>query len=269
MILVFFFFRIFFKLASWNFFNFRAIFLALSLTTPLSRVADEKLYFEGEQLLIISLLVMFCSFFVILWNLNLTKIIIFEQGMVLLTMAVSIKFLKPTCENGVCSKASTTQIAFFYTSLYIIGIGAGGTKPNISTFGADQFDDLNPHEKKLKASFFNWWMFSAFTGALFATLGLVYIQENLGWGLGYGIPTVGLILSLIIFYVGTPLYRHKVRRTRTPAGDLLRVVVAAIANARLERPTHPSELHELDQQYYITARKRRVHHTPVFRSVSR
>ncbi|KAG6418560.1 hypothetical protein SASPL_120764 [Salvia splendens] len=173
--------------------------------------------------------------------------------------------LKPSCENGVCSKATTTQIAFFYTSLYIIGIGAGGTKPNISTFGADQFDDLNPHEKKLKASFFNWWMFSAFTGALFATLGLVYIQENLGWGLGYGIPTVGLIFSLIIFYVGTPLYRHKVRRTRKPAKDLLRVVVTALANARLDRPTHPSELHELDQEYYITTRKRRVHHTPVFR----
>ncbi|XP_057789548.1 protein NRT1/ PTR FAMILY 5.1 isoform X1 [Salvia miltiorrhiza] len=198
------------------------------------------------------------------WTFTISSLI-YVIGMVLLTMAVSIKLLKPSCENGVCSKATTTQIAFFYTSLYIIGIGAGGTKPNISTFGADQFDDLNPHEKKLKASFFNWWMFSAFTGALFATLGLVYIQENLGWGLGYGIPTVGLILSLIIFYIGTPLYRHKVRRTNKPAGDILRVVVTAVANARLERPAHPSELHELDQHYYITTRKRRVHHTPVFR----
>ncbi|KAH6802237.1 Major facilitator superfamily protein [Perilla frutescens var. frutescens] len=198
------------------------------------------------------------------WTFTLSSLI-YVIGMVLLTMAVSIKFLKPSCENGVCNKATTTQIAFFYTSLYIIAIGAGGTKPNISTFGADQFDDLNPHEKKLKASFFNWWMFSAFTGALFATLGLVYIQENLGWGLGYGIPTVGLILSLIIFYIGTPMYRHKVRRTRHPAGDLLRVVVTAFANANLKLPTHPSELHELDQQYYITTRKRRVHHTPVFR----
>ncbi|KAK6156023.1 hypothetical protein DH2020_010271 [Rehmannia glutinosa] len=198
------------------------------------------------------------------WTFTISSLI-YVIGMVLLTMAVSIKFLKPTCENGVCNKATSTQVAFFYTSLYIIAIGAGGTKPNISTFGADQFDDLNPHEKKLKASFFNWWMFSAFTGALFATLGLVYIQENLGWGLGYGIPTVGLILSLIIFYIGTPMYRHKVRRTKHPAGDILRVVVMAFANARLKLPSHPSELHELDQQYYISTRKRRVHHTPIFR----
>ncbi|PIN01263.1 H+/oligopeptide symporter [Handroanthus impetiginosus] len=198
------------------------------------------------------------------WTFTISSLI-YVIGMVLLTMAVSIKFLKPTCENGVCNKANASQIAFFYTSLYIIAIGAGGTKPNISTFGADQFDDLNPYEKKLKVSFFNWWMFSAFTGALFATLGLVYIQENLGWGLGYGIPTVGLILSLIIFYIGTPMYRHKVRRTRHPAGDLLRVVVMAFANSKLKLPSHPSELHEFDQQYYSTTRKRRVHHTSIFR----
>ncbi|EYU20116.1 hypothetical protein ABFS82_06G057500 [Erythranthe guttata] len=198
------------------------------------------------------------------WTFTISSLI-YVIGMVLLTMAVSIKFLKPTCENGVCNKASTTQIAFFYTSLYTIAMGAGGTKPNISTFGADQFDDFNPDEKKLKASFFNWWMFSAFTGALFATLGLVYIQENLGWGLGYGIPTVGIIFSLIIFYVGTPTYRHKVRRATRPAGDFLRVVSTAFANAKLRVPSDSSELYELDQQYYVSTRKRRVHHSPMFR----
>ncbi|KAL3653422.1 hypothetical protein CASFOL_003103 [Castilleja foliolosa] len=198
------------------------------------------------------------------WTFTISSLI-YVIGMILLTMAVSIKHLKPTCEDGLCNKASPTQIAFFYTSLYIIAIGAGGTKPNISTFGADQFDDFNPHEKKLKASFFNWWMFSTFCGALIATLGLVYIQENLGWGLGYGIPTVGLIFSLIIFYIGTPMYRHKVRRTKHPAGEIIRVIFTAIANAKLRLPSHPSDLHELDQQYYFNSRKRRVHHTPVFR----
>ncbi|KAI5555030.1 hypothetical protein BDE02_19G053400 [Populus trichocarpa] len=117
------------------------------------------------------------------WTFTVSSLI-YAMGMILLTMAVSFKFMKPTCTNGVCNKASPSQIAFFYSALYIIAIGAGGTKPNISTFGADQFDDYNPQEKKLKVSFFNWWMFSSFVGALFATLCLVYIQENLGWGLG-------------------------------------------------------------------------------------
>uniref|UniRef100_A0A5B6YI92 Uncharacterized protein n=1 Tax=Davidia involucrata TaxID=16924 RepID=A0A5B6YI92_DAVIN len=198
------------------------------------------------------------------WTFTVSSLI-YVMGMVLLTMAVSLKFMKPACANEVCNKASTSQIAFFYSSLYIIAVGAGGTKPNISTFGADQFDDYNPHEKKLKASFFNWWMFSSFIGALVATLGLVYVQENLGWGLGYGIPTVGILVSLFIFYIGVPMYRHKVRKTKCPAGDLLRVPITAFANCNLQLPSNPSELHEFEMQHYITSGKRRVHHTPIFR----
>ncbi|KAL4576085.1 hypothetical protein LXL04_012173 [Taraxacum kok-saghyz] len=221
------------------------------------------------------------------WTFTLSSLI-YVLGMVLLTLAVSIKFLKPTCINGVCNKATTSQTAFFYSALYIIAIGAarvifygysaslgskihecvigvGGTKPNISTFGADQFDDFNPSEKRLKVSFFNWWMFSSFTGALVATLGLVYIQENLGWGLGYGIPTIGLILSLVIFYIGTPMYRHKVRRTKSPANEIFCVVRAAFANRRREPPLDPSELHEFDLQHYVNSGKRQVYHTPNFR----
>lgn len=217
--------------------------------------------------------------------------------MILLTMAASLKLMRPTCENGVCSKATGSQIAFFYSALYIIAIGAGGTKPNISTFGADQFDDFNPQEKRLKVSFsrvnvklyiffntififdqlcfflgelkvsfFNWWMFSSFLGGLFATLGLVYIQENLGWGLGYGVPTVGLILSLLVFYLGTPMYRHKVTTT-SPTSDLIRVPVTAFKNRKLPIPSDPSELHELDRQYYVATGRRQVHHTPLFKFV--
>ena len=184
--------------------------------------------------------------------------------MVLLTLAVSLKSFKPTCRNGVCNKATDSQIAFFYLALYTIAIGAGGTKPNISTFGADQFDDFDPREKELKVSFFNWWMFSSFLGALFATMGLVYIQENLGWGLGYGIPTVGLILSLFIFYLGTPVYRHKVRKTKSLAKDLIQVPICAFRNRKFELPNNPLELHEFELQHYINTRKRKVHHTPLF-----
>ncbi|KAK8661935.1 hypothetical protein V6N13_091523 [Hibiscus sabdariffa] len=198
------------------------------------------------------------------WTFTVSSLI-YVTGMIMLTTSVSLKSLKPTCREGVCNKASTLQIVFFYTSLYIIAIGAGGTKPNISTFGADQFDDFNPHEKKLKASFFNWWMFSSFLGALVATLGLVYIQENLGWGLGYGIPTVGLLFSLFVLYLGTPMYRHKVKNTKSPARDLIRVPVAAFRNRKLQLPNNPSQLHEHEPQDYINSGKRQVHYTPVFR----
>ncbi|CAJ2644171.1 unnamed protein product [Trifolium pratense] len=198
------------------------------------------------------------------WTFTLSSLI-YVLGMTLLTIAVSLKSLKPTCTNGVCNKASTSQIAFFYAALYTMAIGAGGTKPNISTFGADQFDDFNPHEKELKASFFNWWMFTSFLGALIATLGLVYIQENLGWGLGYGIPTAGLLLSLVIFYIGTPIYRHKVRTSKSPAKDIVRVLIAAFKNRKLQLPSNPSDLHEFQMEHCVIRGKRHVYHTQTLR----
>ncbi|KAF2614541.1 hypothetical protein F2Q70_00008684 [Brassica cretica] len=194
-----------------------------------------------------------------------TSSLIYVLGMILLTMAVTVKSLRPTCANGVCNKASSLQIAFFYMSLYTIAIGAGGTKPNISTFGADQFDNYSLKEKKQKVSFFNWWMFSSFLGALFATLGLVYIQENLGWGLGYGIPTLGLLVSLMVFYIGTPFYRHKVIKSENLAKDLVRVPIAAFKNRKLHCPNDVLELHELDSHYYKSTGTHQVHHTPIFR----
>ncbi|GAB4832030.1 hypothetical protein Ancab_006048 [Ancistrocladus abbreviatus] len=205
------------------------------------------------------------------WTFTVASLI-YVMGMVLLTMAVSLKIFKPIActSTGICNKASTSQIAFFYTALYIIAIGAGGTKPNISTFGADQFDDFNPHEKQLKVSFFNWWMFSAFLGSLFATSGLVYIQENLGWGLGYGIPTIGLTVSLIIFYVGTRIYRHKPRNNgRSPARDVIDVIIFAWVNRRLKLPRQASELYELDAQHYVANGKRQVLHSPNFRMLDK
>lgn len=187
------------------------------------------------------------------WTFTFSSLI-YASGMVLLTMFVSFKFFKPTCTSGsLCNKTTTPQIAFFYTSLYIIAIGAGGTKPNISTFGADQFDEFDPKEKELKVSFFNWWMFGAFLGGLFASLGLVYIQENLGWGLGYAIPTIGLIVSLIVFYLGTPFYRHKVKNTKSPAVDIVKVIVTTMANRKLK---------DLNCE---TRKKSQASHLPIFR----
>jgi len=46
--------------------------------------------------------------------------------------------------------------AFFFPAIYIVAIGTGGIKPNVSTMGADQFDDRYSQDRKEKESFFNW-----------------------------------------------------------------------------------------------------------------
>ncbi|KAG8085183.1 hypothetical protein GUJ93_ZPchr0010g9263 [Zizania palustris] len=205
------------------------------------------------------------------WTFTVSSLV-YLTGMVLITLAVSLKALHPHCTpDGGCAPATRSQITFFYAALYTMAIGAGGTKPNISTFGADQFDDFDARERHTKASFFNWWMFSSFIGGLVAVLVLVFVQENVGWGVGYTIPTVGLALSLLLFYVGTPFYRHKpVRRDAAtgPARLVGRVFRAAFVNRRSQLPVGDpvSKLHENDAAWYAVAgTKRRLQHTPAFR----
>ncbi|XP_059448876.1 protein NRT1/ PTR FAMILY 5.2-like [Corylus avellana] len=198
--------------------------------------------------------------------------VIYISGMSLLTLTVSLPSLRPpSCsqtnmEN--CKNASTLQLAVFYGALYTLAVGTGGTKPNISTIGADQFDDFNPKEKAHKLSFFNWWFFSIFLGIFFANTVLVWIQDNIGWTLGYALPTLGLAISIAIFLAGTPFYRHKV-----PAGSpftrMAKVIVAAIRKWRVRIPNDPKELYELDLEEYAKKGKFRIDFTPTLRFLTK
>ncbi|KAL5561973.1 hypothetical protein UlMin_031720 [Ulmus minor] len=201
---------------------------------------------------------------------------IYLMGMILLTLAVSIPSLKPPpCNPGIkeedCAEASPHQIGIFYLALYIIALANGGTKPNISTLGADQFDDLDPKEKTHKLSFFNWWMASVFSGALFSSTVLVYIQDNLGWTLGYGLPTAGILLSLLIFVAGTPFYRHKKTSGSgsSPFIKMAKVLVAAVRKGPVPLPNDPKELHELTFEEYAKIGIKRIDHTPSLRFLDR
>ncbi|XP_022924429.1 protein NRT1/ PTR FAMILY 5.2-like isoform X1 [Cucurbita moschata] len=193
-------------------------------------------------------------------------------GMGLLTLAVSLPSLKPPpcldVNKGNCKPASTLQLAVFFGALYMLALGTGGTKPNISTIGADQFDEFHPKEKAQKLSFFNWWMFSIFFGTLFATTILVYIQDNVGWSLGYGLPTIGLAISILIFVAGTPFYRHKLP-TGSPFTKMASVIVAAVRNWRLPLPNDPKELHELGFEEYAKQGAFRIDSTPSLRFLNK
>ncbi|BBG96539.1 hypothetical protein Prudu_005376 [Prunus dulcis] len=126
-------------------------------------------------------------------------------GMVLLTLSVSV--IPTQCRRAV-----------FFVALYILSVAQGGQKPCVQTFAADQFDENTPEERKAKSSFFNWWYLGLVFGATSATLGVVYLQDNVGWGLGFG------ILAGVL--VGIKRYR-KQRPPGSPFTTLAQVFVAA------------------------------------------
>ncbi|CAF2041614.1 protein NRT1/ PTR FAMILY 5.2-like isoform X2 [Brassica napus] len=178
---------------------------------------------------------------------------IYFLGMLVLTLSVSIPGIKPpecSMANAEdCEQTSILQLAVFFGALYTLAIGTGGTKANISTIGADQFDETDPKEKIQKMSFFNWWMFSIFFGTLFANTVLVYVQDNVGWGWGYGIPTLGLAISIFVFLLGTPFYRHKLP-TGSPFMKMTRVIVASFRKANAPMARSLTQFHELPSMEY-------------------
>uniref|UniRef100_A0A0E0M8L1 Uncharacterized protein n=1 Tax=Oryza punctata TaxID=4537 RepID=A0A0E0M8L1_ORYPU len=200
--------------------------------------------------------------------------LIYLIGMSLLTLAVSVPSLKPpkcgagTADPSCSEKASSLQLGVFFLALYILAVGTGGTKPNISTIGADQFDDHHPRERRHKLSFFNWWMFSIFFGTLFANTVLVYLQDNVGWTVGYALPTLGLAVSIAIFTAGTPFYRHK-PTSGSSFARMARVIVAAVRKFAVALPDDTRELHELDDEYYAKKKTTPLPYTPYLKILSK
>ncbi|KAL4018591.1 hypothetical protein IC575_022191 [Cucumis melo] len=157
---------------------------------------------------------------------------IYFIGMCTLTLSASVPALKPgECVGFMCPPASTAQYIVFFIGLYLIAIGTGGIKPCVSSFGADQFDDTDPAERVKKGSFFNWFYFSINTGALISSSFLVWVQDNVGWGLGFGIPA--LFMGLSIKPGGSPITR------------MCQVLVASFHKRSLRVPGDSSLLYEL------------------------
>ncbi|KEH23962.1 peptide transporter [Medicago truncatula] len=185
--------------------------------------------------------------------------------MCLLTLSVSLPTLRPPpCAVGIekqdCQKASSLQIGIFFFALYIIAAGTGGIKPSITTLGADQFDEFEPKEKSQKLSFYNWWVFYIIIGAILAETVLVYIQDNVGFALGYGIPTILLVFSTLVFLFGTPIYRHKLP-SGSPLTRMVQVFVAAMRKWKLNVPNDQKELHEVSIEEYTSNGRYRINHS--------
>lgn len=128
-----------------------------------------------------------------------------------------------------------------YAALYTIALGGGGIKSNVSGFGSDQFDMNDSKEEKAMVFFFNRFYFCISIGSLFAVTVLVYIQDNVGRGWGYGISAFTMAIAVIVLLCGTQLYRFK-KPQGSPLTIIWRVILLAWKKRRLPYPSDSNML---------------------------
>ncbi|PIN01742.1 H+/oligopeptide symporter [Handroanthus impetiginosus] len=190
--------------------------------------------------------------------------IIYLIGMTLLTLSASIPGLRPTCHKKDVCDATGYQTTVCLVALYLVALGTGGIKPCVSSYGADQFDDADEVEKGRKSSFFNWLYFCINIGAVIGSSFLVWIQVNIGWAWGFGVPTIAVAVSVAFFLLGTQLYRYQ-KPGGSPLTRVSQVVMASLRKYHVKVPEDRSILYETQDAESLIVGSRKLEHTEEFR----
>jgi len=173
-----------------------------------------------------------------------------KQGLISITVSTVLPYFRPpACPTQVnCQEATSSQLLPLYISLLLTSLGSGGIRPCVVPFSADQFDMTKDGVASRKWNLFNWYFFIMGFASLSALTIVVYVQDNVGWGWGLGIPTIAMLISIISFMLGSPLYKT-VKPEGSPLVRLAQVVVAAVKKRKETLPDDPKFLYhnrELD-----------------------
>ncbi|KAL0359654.1 UNVERIFIED_CONTAM: protein NRT1/ PTR FAMILY 3.1 [Sesamum angustifolium] len=173
-------------------------------------------------------------------------------GMVMITTSAILPQLRPppcpTQEN--CQEASNKQLSVLYAALLLTSLGTGGLRPCVVTFAADQFDMSKMKTESGSWNFFNWYYFCMGVASLLALTVVVYIQDNVSWAWGLGIPTIAVGLSVFAFILGSSLYK-KIKPGGSPFMRVVQVLVAAVKKRNVVGPADPGALYTTENSMLI------------------
>uniref|UniRef100_N1R584 Peptide transporter PTR2 n=1 Tax=Aegilops tauschii TaxID=37682 RepID=N1R584_AEGTA len=189
------------------------------------------------------------------WGRYRTMVISFSTFVVGMILTALSAYLLLLVKNGI-SNVVAVQESIMFLGLYIIAVGVRGLRPCLMSFGADQFDDGDPLERRAKAAFFNWYVFTMYCGSTIASTGIVWVQDHYGWALG---PTI-LAVGLSCLVATSRKYRFQPTHG-SPLTGVCQVVVAAVNNFNVELPSDSSLLYELPDDNPVMRGFERIEHT--------
>ncbi|XVE84920.1 hypothetical protein DITRI_Ditri17bG0050400 [Diplodiscus trichospermus] len=168
-------------------------------------------------------------------------------GMLTVTLTAWIPNLHPPeCKpqqqlNAHCTGPNHAQLGLLLTGLGLLSVGTGGIRPCSIPFGIDQFDPTTEEGVRGISSYFNWY-YTTFTVVMLLTLTVVvYIQDSVSWVLGFGIPTLLMGSSIVLFLMGTRIYVH-VKPQGSVFSSIAQVCVAAYKKRQLKLQAEGQEI---------------------------
>eukprot|EP01018_Ginkgo_biloba_P014125 Gb_30346 [translate_table: standard] len=188
-------------------------------------------------------------------------------GLIGLTISASYKGLMPSACNPAtpleCEHATSWQMSYLTAALYVAACGSAGIRPCVSAFGADQFDERAPNYKSQLDRFFNFFYLFITTGAILSVTLVVLIQYKFGWGSAFGSLAVAMAVANLIFFAGTPIYRHRLPGG-SPLTRIAQVVVAALHKRNVPLPEVEKHLYEIHGKKCAVKGSGKLKHTDEF-----
>ena len=175
----------------------------------------------------------------------------------------------PCAQNTFCTPATPTQKLVFFSGIYLCAVGIGASKAVFISFAAGQCEEDDgdeASEREAKASYFSWYYAVANVAMLTAGTLLVWIQDKLSWGLGYGICASLVAVAVIGLAATAPMFRI-LPPVGSPSKGLLQVMFAFSRKLNLTVPGDATQLYEEDG-VKNTVRERLLH-TDQFRCLDK
>ncbi|PHU01344.1 hypothetical protein BC332_31131 [Capsicum chinense] len=109
-------------------------------------------------------------------------------------------------------------------------------------FGSDQLTgEVYQENARAMERYFSWYYALSALALLVSLTCLVYIQVNMGWGLGFGVPVLLALFSTVLIYLGTPFY-VKLKPKSSLITGLFQVIVASYRNRRLRLSSQSEDI---------------------------
>ncbi|KOM28189.1 hypothetical protein LR48_Vigan511s001200 [Vigna angularis] len=129
-------------------------------------------------------------------------------------------------QNGACQGQSNFQMGVLVFGLFWLSIGSGGIRPCSVPFAVDQFDLTTAEGRHGSSSFYTLYYTTQTLVMLINQTVLVYIQDSVSWTLGFALPTVYMIVSILFFFAGSKVYAY-VKPKGSNLSSIVQVLVAA------------------------------------------